>query len=103
MAGRRVKKRKKPETMKVVTGACLINAIVWVYLSYFLAFIGRVNIVTEVSTLAVTEIVAVVLTYALKSLGEKHSLNKHGLSVPDDGSGKRYLSKPDEPPVDGGV
>jgi hypothetical protein len=68
-----------------------------------LAFLGRAQIVVEVSTLAVTEIVAVVLTYALKSLGEKHSLNKFSLRVPDDGSGKHYLAKPESESDTGGV
>jgi hypothetical protein len=48
----------------------------------------------ELSITALSSLVAVVLTYALKSLGEKHSLNKSGMRVPGDGSGKHYLAKP---------
>jgi hypothetical protein len=91
---RRKTKKKRLETMKLVVFVVVANAIGWVWASYALAFLERANIVVEVSTLAVTEIVAVVLTYALKSLGEKHSLNKAGMRVPDDGSGKHYLAKP---------
>ncbi|MDR2502641.1 MAG: hypothetical protein LBC78_05275 [Oscillospiraceae bacterium] len=86
--------KKKRETMKLVVWAVVLNAVLWVWASYILAYLGRAQIVVEVSTLAITEIIAVVLTYALKSLGEKHSLNKHGLRVPPDGSGKHYLNKP---------
>jgi hypothetical protein len=89
--------------MKIVVGVVLANAVCWVWASYLLAFLGRAQIVVEVSTLAVTEIVAVVLTYALKSLGEKHSLNVHGLRVPGDGSGKHYLAKPESESDTGGV
>jgi hypothetical protein len=57
----------------------------------------------ELSITALSSLVAVVLTYALKSLGEKHSLNKSGLRVPDGDApdaerGKHYLDKPGDAP-----
>jgi hypothetical protein len=94
---RRVKKKKR-ETMKLIVGFITINAVAWIWCSYLLAFFGRVEIALELSITALTSLVAVVLTYALKSLGEKHSLNKHGLCVPDPDDpnaekGKHYLEK----------
>lgn len=105
MPPRRGYAKRRRETMKCVVWACVTNAILWVWASYALAFLGRAQVVAEVSTLAVTEIVAVVLTYALKSLGEKHSLNKNGLRIPGEGSpdealGKHYMERGNGP---GGV
>jgi biotin transporter BioY len=97
---RRKKPKKKRETMKVVVGFVTINAVGWIWCSYILAWFGRVEIAQELSITALTSLVAVVLTYALKSLGEKHSLNKYRLRIPDPDSpdaekGKHYLTKED--------
>jgi Na+/citrate or Na+/malate symporter len=98
-----VKKPKKRETMKLIVGFVTLNAVGWIWSSYILAAFGREQIAQDLSITALTSLVAVVLTYALKSLGEKHSLNKHGLRVPDDGSGKHYLKKPDSGQTNGGI
>jgi hypothetical protein len=84
--------------MKLIVGFVTANAVGWIWCSYVLAFLGRVEIAMELSITALTSLVAVVLTYALKSLGEKHSLNKHGLRIPDTDSpdadrGKHYIEK----------
>lgn len=50
---------------------CLANGVAWIWCSYLLAFIGRVEIAESLSTKALTEIIAVVLLYCLKSLFEK--------------------------------
>ena len=73
--------RKRPgETMKAVVWFCVVNGCGWVWCSYFLAYLGRAEIAQSLSQVALTEIVAVVLAYALKSLTE--NLSKHN-SWPD--------------------
>lgn len=61
----------KKTTSKSIVWVCLINGISWVWCSYLLAFLGREQIAENLSQIAVTEIVAVVLIYCLKSLFEK--------------------------------
>lgn len=61
---------KKTATHKIVW-FCLINGCAWVWCSYILAYLGKIEIVESLSQLAITEIVAVVLLYCLKSLFEK--------------------------------
>lgn len=62
-------------TMKKVVWLCLVNGILWVWCSYILAALDKVQIAEELSKVAVTEIIGVVLVYALKSLFE--NLSKH--------------------------
>lgn len=61
--------------MKLVVWFCLSNGVAWVWCSYLLAYLGRADIAENLSKVALTEIVAVVLTYALKSLCENLSKN----------------------------
>lgn len=61
--------------MKLVVWFCLANGVAWVWCSYLLAYLGRADIAENLSKVALTEIVAVVLTYALKSLCENLSKN----------------------------
>lgn len=63
------------ETMKKVVWACLINGILWVWASYILAALDKVQIAESLSQVALKEIVAVVFVYAVKSLFE--NLSKH--------------------------
>lgn len=79
------KKKKKAEaaseervplsTTKKIVYFCLINGILWVWCSYILAFMGKEVIAETLSQVALTEIIAVVLVYALKSLFE--NLSRH--------------------------
>lgn len=74
--------------MKLVVWFCLANGVAWVWCSYLLAYLGRADIAENLSKVALTEIVAVVLTYALKSLCENLSKNntwpdKPGNTTPD--------------------
>ena len=71
------KKRGMPTTKKVLW-VCLINGILWVWCSYILAFVGMfkdsytgASIAESLSSVAVTEIIGVVLVYCLKALFEK--------------------------------
>ena len=65
----------KKTTTKRVIWACLANGIAWVWCSYILAYLGRVEIAESLSKAAVTEIIGVVLIYCLKSLFENISKN----------------------------
>ena len=64
-------------TMKRIVWLCLGNGIAWVWCSYLLAWFGRAEIAESLSQMAITEILGVVLTYALKSLLENLSKNNH--------------------------
>ena len=72
MGGR---KQRKPETMKRVIWVCLLNGIAWVWCSYILAYLDKVQIAESLSQVAVTEIIGVVLAYAIKSAVENLSKN----------------------------
>lgn len=75
----------KKETSKLVVWACLINGFLWVWCSYILAYIGREQIAESLSTVAITEIIGVVLIYCVKSLFENISKNN---SWPDKQTGR---------------
>ena len=60
-------------TMKLIVWLCLGNGICWVWCSYLLAWFGRTEIAESLSQMAITEILGVVLTYAVKSLVENLS------------------------------
>lgn len=72
---RKAAREKRGETMKTVVWFCVVNGCGWVWCSYLLAYLGRTEIAQSLSQVALTEIVAVVLSYALKSLAE--NLSKH--------------------------
>ena len=70
-------KRAKTETMKAVVWFCLCNGCAWVWCSYLLAYLGRAEIAESLSQVALTEIVAVVRAYAIKSVVENLSKNNN--------------------------
>lgn len=63
------------ETSKKIVWACLINGFAWVWCSYLLAYLGREQIAESLSQIALTQIIAVVFVYCLKSLFENLSKN----------------------------
>lgn len=67
----------KRETMKMVVWICLANGFAWVWCSYVLAFLDKMQIAESLSQVAVTEIIGVVLAYAIKSAIENLSKNNH--------------------------
>ena len=67
----------KKTTSKLIVWACLINGFAWVWCSYLLAYLGRAEIAESLSQVALTEIVAVVLAYAIKSVVENLSKNNN--------------------------
>ena len=64
-------------TMKRVVWVCLGNGIAWVWCSYLLAWFGREQIAETLSQVAITEIIGVVLVYAVKALMENLSKHNH--------------------------
>lgn len=68
-------KKMKKETSKLIVWGCLLNGFAWVWCSYILAYLGREQIAENLSQVAVTEIIGVVLVYCVKSLFE--NLSKH--------------------------
>ena len=70
-------KRGCMETMKAAVWLCLFNGCAWVWCSYLLAYLGREQIAEQLSWKAVTEIIAVILAYAIKSLVENLSKNNN--------------------------
>ena len=80
--------KKKTTTMKVLVWACLLNGLAWVWCSYILAWMGREQIAESLSQVALTEIIGVVLVYAIKAAVENLSKNnswpdKHSSDPPD--------------------
>lgn len=76
-AGNSAVKKKKHETMKMVVWVCLANGFAWVWCSYVLAFLDKMQIAESLSQVAVTEIIGVVLAYAIKSAVENLSKNNN--------------------------
>lgn len=66
---------KKVTTMKIIVWVCLLNGLAWVWCSYILAWRGMEEIAESLSQVALTEIIGVVLVYALKSVLENLSKN----------------------------
>lgn len=68
-------KRRTMETTKKVIWICLINGFAWVWCSYILAYLDKVQIAESLSQVAATEIIGVVLAYCIKSAVENLSKN----------------------------
>lgn len=90
----RRKKKSKTETTKAVIWVCLINGFAWVWCSYILAYLDKMQIAESLSQVAVTEIIGVVLAYCIKSAVENLSKNNHW---PDKPSNDK---QPDDGPMD---
>lgn len=63
------------EFSKRIVYLLMINSVIWVYLSYLLAFLGREQIAENLSEKIVIQIIGVTLIYCVKSLFE--NLSKH--------------------------
>lgn len=66
---------KKPEFSKLIVAWLLLHGTAWIYLSYALAYLGRVEIAETLSKTVVVEILGVMVVYALKALFENLSKN----------------------------
>lgn len=60
---------------KITVAWLLLNGTIWIYLSYILAYLGRVEIAETLSKTVVVEILGVMAMYALKALFENLSKN----------------------------
>jgi len=67
----------KTTTTKLIVFLCLLNGFAWVWCSYLLAWCGRAEIAENLSKVAITEIIGVVLVYCVKSLFENISKNNN--------------------------
>ena len=67
------KKKRETSTSKRVVWFILFNGVAWIWCSYLLAYLQRVEIAEELSKVALTSIVATVLGYYLKALFENFS------------------------------
>lgn len=85
--------RKPFTTMKWVVLFSLLNGYAWVWCSYILAFMDKYTIAEQLSQVAITEIIGVVLVYAVKSLVENLSKNNQWPDKP----GKTSKKKESEP------
>lgn len=65
------------EFSKIIVAFLLINSIVWIYASYYLAFVGRTQIAETLSKTIVVEVLGVIAIYAIKALFE--NLSKHNV------------------------
>ncbi len=70
-------KKKRIETSKLIVWVCLVNGFLWVWCSYLLAWFGREQIAENLSQVAVTEIIGVVLVHCLKTVVENLSKNNN--------------------------
>ena len=72
---------------KIAVMVVLINACAWVWCSYILAYLGRFEIAESLSQTAVTAILGVFISYAVKSGME--NLNKNGINLSVKKTGKK--------------
>ena len=79
--------------MKWVVLFSLLNGYAWVWCSYILAFMDKYTIAEQLSQVAITEIIGVVLVYALKSLVENLSKNNQWPDKP--WKGEQVQSQPE--------
>ena len=85
----------KSETMKRVVWACVGNGFAWVWCSYILAALDKPQIAEELSKVALAEIVAPVVVYAVKSVVENLSKNNRW---PDKGDAAEDTPEDEDPP-----
>jgi hypothetical protein len=70
-------------TTKRLVWFVLMNSVAWVWYSYILAWFDKVNVVETVSKLVITEIIAVIFVYSVKSLFENLSQHNAWPDKPD--------------------
>lgn len=90
-----MKKRQLQTFSHKIVAFLMVNSVIWVYCSYGLAYLGRADIAETLSKTVITEIIAVILVYSLKSLFENISKNtdwpaKNIPDVPEDKNKENY-------------
>lgn len=71
------REKTQAETMKRIVWACVLNGFAWVWCSYILAALDKMQIAEDLSKVALAEIIVPVAVYAGKSLMENLSKNNH--------------------------
>ena len=99
----RRKARKPFTTMKWVVLFSLLNGYAWVWCSYILAFMDKYTIAEQLSQVAITEIIGVVLVYALKSLVENLSKNNQWPDKPWKGEQAQSQPEAENAETDNGI
>ena len=79
-------------THRIVT-FLMINSVLWIWCSYYLAYAGREEIAETLSKTIVVEVIGVIVVYCLKSLFENISKNtdwpaKNTPNVPEENQNK---------------
>lgn len=87
-------------TTKLIVIFCLVNGVLWVWCSYILAWFGRTEIAQDLSKVALTEIIGVVLIYSIKSLFENLAKNNDWLDKTDTVSKSKINNQLIEPDCD---
>ena len=62
---------------KLIVGWLLLNGTIWIYLSYILAYLGKIAIAETLSKTVVVEILGVMAVYSLKAGVENISRNNN--------------------------
>lgn len=83
----------KISTTKKIVSFCIFNGVLWVWCSYLLAYLGRDEIAENLSKVAITEIIGVVLVYCVKALFE--NLAKHNDWLDKSDNVSKYKNKQD--------
>lgn len=65
------------EFFKTIVSRILNHSIIWIYLTYWLAYMGKEEIAENLSKAIVTTIISVILTYSVKALLENMSKHNH--------------------------
>ncbi len=72
-----IKIKKENGRTQYIADLLIFNSVVWVYLSYVLAFMGRTEIAESLSKAVVTEILGVIAAIVFKNTTENLSKNNH--------------------------
>lgn len=76
---------------KWIVTLLLLNGMIWTYISYYLAYLGKSGIAETLSKTVVLEILGVVLVYSLKALAENLSKNNQWPDKPKNSNTKRDM------------
>lgn len=75
-------KSRKIEFSKFLVVWALITMVACIFMSFLLSILGK-DPCTEITTTVITAFVPIAVSYNAKSLGEKHSRNKYGITAED--------------------
>ena len=76
--------KHKPSFSKLIVAWLILNGTAWTWCSYWLAYLGKVDIAETLSKTVVVEILGVITVYSLKALFENLSKNNKWPDKPAD-------------------